>query len=209
MTRSSLNRPTFPPRQGCPHTPGAPAPPAELGEIPTSLQFSDLEKWMRSSLYMSWVLSRSLYSFWLRSSGLIPLALRNSWYATLKACPMDCAISWAWMVAGEGRQRSTSKPCWRKCPGPCRTGSPRHQPGRWVDTRHQPLRGAVPRMTRDVSYYDSDHKGATGIQWTGVRAAGPTATKRTVLPKDEPLYTLNNSRAHRTLVPMDHPDQTI
>lgn len=61
----------------------------------TSLQFSDLEKWMRSSLYMSWVLSKSLYSFWLRSSGLIPFALRNSWYATLKAWPIDCAISCA------------------------------------------------------------------------------------------------------------------
>ena len=45
----------------------------------TSLQFSDLEKWMRSSLYISWVLSRSLYSLWLRSSGSMPLALRNSW----------------------------------------------------------------------------------------------------------------------------------
>lgn len=62
----------------------------------TSLQFSDLEKWMRSSLYMSWVLSRSLYSLWLRSSGSMPLALKNSWYATLKAWPMDWAISWAW-----------------------------------------------------------------------------------------------------------------
>lgn len=45
----------------------------------TSLQFSDLEKWTRSSLYISWVLMTSLYSFWLRSSGLMPLALRNSW----------------------------------------------------------------------------------------------------------------------------------
>lgn len=45
----------------------------------TSLQFSELEKWMRSSLYISWVLMMSLYSFWLRSSGLMPLARRNSW----------------------------------------------------------------------------------------------------------------------------------
>lgn len=80
---------------GPPHAAGTSARPAELREVPTSLQFSDLEKWIRSSLYMSWVLSRSLYSFWLRSSGLIPLALRNSWYATLNACPMDCAMSWA------------------------------------------------------------------------------------------------------------------
>jgi len=45
----------------------------------TSLQLSEFEKWMRSSLYISCVLMMSLYSFWLRSSGLIPLALRNSW----------------------------------------------------------------------------------------------------------------------------------
>lgn len=85
-------------KQGC-LTLQDPAQLAQVGnkfrEVPTSLQFSDLEKWIRSSLYMSWVLSRSLYSFWLRSSGLMPLALRNSWYATLNACPMDCAISWA------------------------------------------------------------------------------------------------------------------
>lgn len=94
------------PQQGCLTLQG-PALLAQLGnkflEVPTSLQFSDLEKWIRSSLYMSWVLSRSLYSFWLRSSGLMPLALRNSWYATLNACPMDCAISWAYSSTGEDR----------------------------------------------------------------------------------------------------------
>lgn len=73
---------------------------------PTSLQFSEFEKWMRSSLYISCVLMMSLYSFWLRSSGLMPLALRNSWYATLNAWPIDWAISWA---CRHKRQKSGDK----------------------------------------------------------------------------------------------------
>lgn len=37
----------------------------------------------------------SLYCFWLKSVGLMPLARRNSLYATLNAWPIDCAISCA------------------------------------------------------------------------------------------------------------------
>lgn len=73
----------------------------------TALLFSDLEKWTRSSLYMSGELSMSLYSLWLRSRGLMPLTRRNSWYATLKACPMDWAIIWAWSTNRKVHKKKT------------------------------------------------------------------------------------------------------
>lgn len=66
----------------------------------TSLQFSLLEKWSRSPLWR-WPGPMAPGLCWAPSwLGSRPLSSRNCLWATPKAWPMACAMSWAWVATG-------------------------------------------------------------------------------------------------------------